>query len=79
MLTCAQRNAQRRAGTPAKITEGLGQILNNVRVIISIAPFYSKVQHISVLFQKMSNQLITAAKRFAFLCRYGRSRSASTG
>ncbi|KAJ1473429.1 dynein heavy chain, N-terminal region 1-domain-containing protein [Baffinella frigidus] len=49
-------------GTPENIIEGLPALMNNVKMMLTIARYYSTQEHMTTLFVKITNQMIKTCK-----------------
>jgi dynein heavy chain len=51
------------SGTPESIIDGLPALMNNVKMMLTIARYYSTQEHMTTLFVKITNQMIKTCKR----------------
>jgi dynein heavy chain len=51
-------------GTPAQITDTLPGLLNNVKMMITIARYYSSPERMTTLFVKITNQMIQNCRKY---------------
>ena len=52
------------AGTPSLIIDSLPGLLNNVKMMLTIARYYSSHDRMTMLFMKLTNQMIINCKKF---------------
>eukprot|EP00960_Hanusia_phi_P069522 767109-Hanusia_phi.AAC.3 len=51
------------SGTPEAIIESLPALMNNVKMMLTIARYYSTQEHMTTLFVKITNQMIKTCKK----------------
>jgi len=51
------------SGNPEQIIESLPALMNNVKMMLTIARYYSTQEHMTTLFVKITNQMIKTCKR----------------
>ena len=51
------------SGNPEAIIESLPALMNNVKMMLTIARYYSTQEHMTTLFVKITNQMIKTCKR----------------
>jgi len=51
------------SGNPEAIIESLPALMNNVKMMLTIARYYSTQEHMTTLFVKITNQMIKTCKK----------------
>ena len=62
------------SGNPEQIIESLPALMNNVKMMLTIARYYSTQEHMTTLFVKITNQMIKTCKRNVELSEPGSGR-----